>query len=260
MIVANIIISYIYINLRAVHNFLSSEVTQNSSFFRPQTFLSSAMTRNFPASGATETFLTSALTKTFLTLAGIQTFLSSAGTQTFLTSAGTQTILTLGTQTFLTSAGTQTFLTSAGGGGGAQEWQSSFQEWSYLGADMMMLKMCLICASLHTRMNVEQTMLSTLLDISFSNILNSQKHMHECPLLSLAQHLTPFSPMSYWRKWKQWKPTLLSLNGTILFWLADQVLFPVSDHKHRCSPRIRQFSITLHTLHKWFRDDSAILS
>ena len=69
----------IYINLRAVHNFLLSEVTQNSSFFRPQTFLSWAMTRNFPASGATETLLTSALT---------QTFLSSAGTQTFLTSAG----------------------------------------------------------------------------------------------------------------------------------------------------------------------------
>ena len=131
-----------------------------------------------------------------------------------------------------------------GGGGGAQEWQSSFQEWSYLGADMMMLKLYLIRASSHTRIIMVQMMLSTLFDISFSNI---QKHMHECPLWSSAQHLTPFSPMSYWRK-------------RYHSFLTDQVPFPVFDHKYRCSPRIRQFSITLHTLHKWFADDSAILS
>ena len=42
----------------------------------------------------------------------------------------------------------------------------------------------------------------------------------------------------------------------ILFWLADHNLFgqpdpfPLFDHKHRCSPVMCQFSITLHTLHK----------
>ena len=117
--------------------------------------------------------------------------------------------------------------------------------------------MYLIHASSHTRINVVQMMPSTPLDISFSNILNSPKHMHECPLLSFAQPLTPLSPRSYWREWKQWKSTLLSSNGATLFSPPDQVPFPVSDHKHRCSPRMHQFSITLHT---WFADDSAILS
>ena len=31
-------------------------------------------------------------------------------------------------------------------------------------------------------------------------ILKHLEQPKECPLLSLAQHLTPFSPMSYWRK------------------------------------------------------------
>ena len=62
---------------------------------------------------------------------------------------------------------------------------------------MMTLKTYLICSSLHTRINLVQAMPSTLLYISFSNTSNSQKHMHACPLLISAQHLTPFSPMSY---------------------------------------------------------------
>ena len=53
-------------------------------------------------------------------------------------------------------------------------------------------------------------------------------YMHECSLLILAQHLTPFSPMSYWRKWKQWKSTPSSLNGTTIFRLADHNLLESS--------------------------------
>ena len=62
--------------------------------------------------------------------------------------------------------------------------------------------------------------------------------------------------MSYWRKLKQWKSTLLSLNGTILFWLADQNSFHSTEPipslwpQTQVSPGMRQFSITLHTLHK----------
>ena len=82
-------------------------------------------------------------------------------------------------------------------------------------------------------------MLSTLLYISFSNTLNSQKHMHSlCSLLVLAQHLTPFSPLFYWRKQKQSGSTFLALNGTIIFWLADHNLFGFESTEPIPSPSV----------------------
>ena len=93
--------------------------------------------------------------------------------------------------------------------------------------------------------------------IAFSNTSNSQKHMHERSLLILAQHLTPFIPMSYWRKWEQWKSTLLSLNGTILFWLvADHNLLKSTEPIPSLWPQtqipqgMHQFSFILRTVHK----------
>ena len=118
---------------------------------------------------------------------------------------------------------------------------------------MMMLKMRLIHSNSPTRVNLVQRMPSTLL---YSSLSNSQKHMQECSVLILAQPLTPLSPTSYWRTGKQGKPALhLEMLPLFSHWQLTTCWsqpnpFSLFDHKHRCSPGMRQYSITLHTLHK----------